>query len=59
MAILPPSGLHTAEAELFLDMGAEFIIAPPPLMNHPALGEYCAGVGVPWIPQVTLFLLHP
>ena len=38
---------HPVEAELFLDMGAEFIIAP--VMN-PALGEYCAGVGVPWIP---------
>jgi 2-dehydro-3-deoxyphosphogluconate aldolase/(4S)-4-hydroxy-2-oxoglutarate aldolase len=38
---------HPVEAELFLDMGAEFIVAP--VMN-PALGEYCAGVGVPWIP---------
>jgi 2-dehydro-3-deoxyphosphogluconate aldolase/(4S)-4-hydroxy-2-oxoglutarate aldolase len=38
---------HPVEAELFLDMGAEFIVAP--VMN-PALGEYCAGVDVPWIP---------
>lgn len=38
---------HPVEAELFLDMGAEFIVAP--VMN-PALGEYCAGVSVPWIP---------
>ena len=38
---------HPVEAELFLDMGAEFIVAP--VMN-PALGEFCAGVGVPWIP---------
>ncbi|MDA1269608.1 MAG: bifunctional 4-hydroxy-2-oxoglutarate aldolase/2-dehydro-3-deoxy-phosphogluconate aldolase, partial [Bacteroidetes bacterium] len=38
---------HPVEAELFLDMGAEFIVAP--VMN-PALGEYCAGVEVPWIP---------
>ena len=38
---------HPVEAELFLDMGAEFIVAP--VMN-PALGEYCAGIGVPWIP---------
>ncbi len=38
---------HPVEAEYFLDHGAEFIVAP--VMN-PALGEYCAGVGVPWIP---------
>ena len=38
---------HPEEAQLFLEMGAEFIVAP--VMN-PALGEYCAGVGVPWIP---------
>jgi 2-dehydro-3-deoxyphosphogluconate aldolase/(4S)-4-hydroxy-2-oxoglutarate aldolase len=38
---------HPVEAELFLDMGAEFIVAP--VMN-PALGEYCAGVDIPWIP---------
>ncbi len=38
---------YPVEAELFLEMGAEFIVAP--VMN-PALGEYCAGVGVPWIP---------
>jgi 2-dehydro-3-deoxyphosphogluconate aldolase/(4S)-4-hydroxy-2-oxoglutarate aldolase len=38
---------HPVEAEYFLDQGAEFIVAP--VMN-PALGEYCAGVGIPWIP---------
>lgn len=38
---------HPVEAELFLEMGAEFIVAP--VMN-PALGKYCAEVGVPWIP---------
>jgi len=38
---------HPEEAELFLGMGAEFIVAP--VMN-PALGKYCAEVGVPWIP---------
>lgn len=38
---------HPLEAEYFLDQGAEFIVAP--VMN-PALGEYCAGVGVPWVP---------
>lgn len=38
---------HPLDAEYFLDQGAEFIVAP--VMN-PALGEYCAGVGVPWIP---------
>ena len=38
---------HPLEAEYFLDHGAEFIVAP--VMN-PALGEYCAGKGVPWIP---------
>ena len=38
---------HPFEAEEFLDMGAEFIVAP--VMN-PKLGEYCAKVDVPWIP---------
>ena len=38
---------HPEEAQLFLEMGAEFIVAP--VMN-PALGTYCAEVGVPWIP---------
>jgi 2-dehydro-3-deoxyphosphogluconate aldolase / (4S)-4-hydroxy-2-oxoglutarate aldolase len=38
---------HPHEAEEFLDMGAEFIVAP--VMN-PKLGEYCAKVEVPWIP---------
>jgi|UniRef100_UPI0040471890 2-dehydro-3-deoxyphosphogluconate aldolase / (4S)-4-hydroxy-2-oxoglutarate aldolase len=38
---------HPEEAQLFLDLGAEFIVAP--VMN-PALGKYCAEVGVPWIP---------
>lgn len=38
---------HPQEAEYFMDQGAEFIVAP--VMN-PALGEYCAGVGIPWIP---------
>ena len=38
---------HPHEAEEFIDMGAEFIVAP--VMN-PKLGEYCAKVGVPWIP---------
>jgi 2-dehydro-3-deoxyphosphogluconate aldolase/(4S)-4-hydroxy-2-oxoglutarate aldolase len=38
---------HPHEAEEFVDMGAEFIVAP--VMN-PKLGEYCAKVEVPWIP---------
>ncbi|WP_026954007.1 hypothetical protein [Algoriphagus vanfongensis] len=38
---------HEQEAEQFLDMGAEFIVAP--VMN-PALGEYLAKVEIPWIP---------
>lgn len=38
---------HSHEAEEFIDMGAEFIVAP--VMN-PKLGEYCAKVEVPWIP---------
>lgn len=38
---------HPEEAQQFLEMGAEFIVAP--VMN-PALGKYCAKVGVPWIP---------
>lgn len=38
---------HPFEAEEFLDMGAEFIVAP--VMN-PKLGEYCAKVDLPWIP---------
>jgi 2-dehydro-3-deoxyphosphogluconate aldolase/(4S)-4-hydroxy-2-oxoglutarate aldolase len=38
---------HPFEAEEFIDMGAEFIVAP--VMN-PKLGEYCAKVDVPWIP---------
>lgn len=38
---------HPHEAEEFIDMGAEFIVAP--VMN-PKLGEYCAKVGAPWIP---------
>lgn len=36
-----------SDAEVFLDAGAEFIVAP---VMHPALGEYCAKHGVPWIP---------
>lgn len=35
------------EAELFADLGAEFIVSP--VMN-PALGEYCAKVNLPWVP---------
>ncbi|MDF2158006.1 bifunctional 4-hydroxy-2-oxoglutarate aldolase/2-dehydro-3-deoxy-phosphogluconate aldolase [Algoriphagus sp. CAU 1675] len=35
------------EAEQFLDMGAEFIVAP--VMN-PALGEYCSKMDIPWVP---------
>jgi 2-dehydro-3-deoxyphosphogluconate aldolase/(4S)-4-hydroxy-2-oxoglutarate aldolase len=38
---------HPFEAEEYIDMGAEFIVAP--VMN-PKLGEYCAKVDVPWIP---------
>lgn len=38
---------HSHEAEEFIDMGAEFIVAP--VMN-PKLGEYCSKVEVPWIP---------
>ncbi|MCU0400862.1 MAG: bifunctional 4-hydroxy-2-oxoglutarate aldolase/2-dehydro-3-deoxy-phosphogluconate aldolase [Algoriphagus sp.] len=38
---------HPHEAEEFIDIGAEFIVAP--VMN-PKLGEYCAKVEVPWIP---------
>ncbi|MDX5337711.1 MAG: bifunctional 4-hydroxy-2-oxoglutarate aldolase/2-dehydro-3-deoxy-phosphogluconate aldolase [Cyclobacteriaceae bacterium] len=38
---------HPYEAEEFIDMGAEFIVAP--VMN-PKLGEYCAKVEVPWVP---------
>lgn len=38
---------HPVDAEYFLDLGAEFIVAP--VMNPP-LGEYCARIGVPWIP---------
>ncbi len=35
------------QAETFLDMGAEFIVAP--VMN-PKLGEYCKKLDIPWIP---------
>ncbi|MFN3999408.1 bifunctional 4-hydroxy-2-oxoglutarate aldolase/2-dehydro-3-deoxy-phosphogluconate aldolase [Algoriphagus sp.] len=38
---------HPFEAEEYIDMGAEFIVAP--VMNS-KLGEYCAKVDVPWIP---------
>ncbi|MBN7811926.1 bifunctional 4-hydroxy-2-oxoglutarate aldolase/2-dehydro-3-deoxy-phosphogluconate aldolase [Algoriphagus sp. H41] len=38
---------HSHEAEEFIDMGAEFIVAP--VMN-PKLGDYCSKVDVPWIP---------
>ncbi len=38
---------HPHQAEEFLDMGAEFIVAP--VMN-PKLGEYCKLMDVPWIP---------
>ncbi len=38
---------HAWEAELFSDLGAEFIVAP--VMN-PKLGEYCHKVDLPWIP---------
>ncbi|HAS61059.1 MAG TPA: bifunctional 4-hydroxy-2-oxoglutarate aldolase/2-dehydro-3-deoxy-phosphogluconate aldolase [Algoriphagus sp.] len=38
---------HPYEAEEFLEMGAEFIVAP--VMN-PRLGEYCSRNDVPWVP---------
>jgi len=38
---------HPWEAELFSDLGAEFIVAP--VMN-PKLGEYCKNANLPWIP---------
>ncbi|MDG1277215.1 MAG: bifunctional 4-hydroxy-2-oxoglutarate aldolase/2-dehydro-3-deoxy-phosphogluconate aldolase [Algoriphagus sp.] len=38
---------HPWEAEIFLDMGTEFIVAP--VMN-PKLGEYCQKTETPWIP---------
>ena len=38
---------HPWEAELFIEMGAEFIVAP--VMN-PKLGEYCSNANLPWIP---------
>lgn len=38
---------HPFEAEEYLDMGAEFIVAP---VMSAKLGEYCAKVDVPWIP---------
>lgn len=38
---------HSWEAEIFLDMGTEFIVAP--VMN-PKLGEYCQKTEMPWIP---------
>ncbi len=38
---------HGYEAEKFLEMGAEFIVAP--VMN-PELGEYCRNNETPWIP---------
>lgn len=38
---------HAYEAEKFVDMGAEFIVAP--VMN-PKLGEYCKNINLPWIP---------
>jgi 2-dehydro-3-deoxyphosphogluconate aldolase/(4S)-4-hydroxy-2-oxoglutarate aldolase len=38
---------HPYEAEEYIEMGAEFIVAP--VMN-PKLGEYCAKVDLPWIP---------
>ena len=38
---------HPWEAELFADMGAEFIVAP--VMN-PSLGEFCKNAELPWIP---------
>lgn len=38
---------HPLEAEIFSDLGAEFIVAP--VMN-PKLGEYCSNANLPWIP---------
>jgi 2-dehydro-3-deoxyphosphogluconate aldolase/(4S)-4-hydroxy-2-oxoglutarate aldolase len=38
---------HPWEAEMFSDLGAEFIVAP--VMN-PKLGEYCQHAALPWIP---------
>lgn len=38
---------HPEEAEKYLDMGAEFIVAP--VMN-PKLGEYCKKLELPWVP---------
>ncbi len=38
---------HPEEADLFLDMGAEFIVAP--VMN-PKLGEHLQKLGIPWVP---------
>ena len=38
---------HPHEAELFLEMGAEFIVSP--VMN-PKLGEYCLKTDTPWVP---------
>jgi 2-dehydro-3-deoxyphosphogluconate aldolase/(4S)-4-hydroxy-2-oxoglutarate aldolase len=38
---------HPWEAEIFIDKGAEFIVAP--VMN-PKLGEYCQKADLPWIP---------
>ncbi len=38
---------HPWEAEMFLDYGAEFIVAP--VMN-PSLGEFCQKANLPWIP---------
>lgn len=38
---------HPWEAEMFSELGAEFIVAP--VMN-PKLGEYCKKVNLPWIP---------
>jgi 2-dehydro-3-deoxyphosphogluconate aldolase/(4S)-4-hydroxy-2-oxoglutarate aldolase len=38
---------HPWEAEMFLELGAEFIVAP--VMN-PKLGEYCKNANIPWIP---------
>lgn len=38
---------HPWQAEEFIDMGAEFIVAP--VMNA-KLGDYCRKVDVPWVP---------
>lgn len=38
---------HPWQAEEFIDMGAEFIVAP--VMN-PKLGEYCKKLDIPWVP---------